>query len=169
MRNRVPPAHQPPARQLNRPGLELELASVPDLLSEEWFEALAASLNGLPVHPDGAGERSAGLSLGQIVTGVPEDAGAAGVQDGEVRYTIVLRPEGSASLVRDSVAPANVILVEEWSTAEAIASGETSVPDLLTAGRIKVRGDSRALVVAGDLLARVAPLVAAALGGKQGE
>jgi hypothetical protein len=38
------------------------------------------------------------------------------------------------------------------------------VADLLNAGRIKVQGDSRVLVSAGDLLARVGPLIAAALG-----
>ena len=138
------------------------------LLSEEWFEALAAALNTLPILPESDGEPSEGvadgLALGQIVTGVPDDAGAAGVQDGEVRYTIVLAPEGSASLVRGSTAPANVVLVEDWSTAEAIASGEEAVANLLAAGRIKVRGDTRALVSAGHILARVAPLVAAAIG-----
>ncbi len=141
---------------------------MPGLLSEEWFEALAATLERLPVPSETDAEPAAGvaagLALGQIVTGVPDDAGAAGVQDGEVRYTIVLAPEGSASLVRGSTAPAEVVLVEDWSTAEAIASGEAPVADLLAAGRIKVRGDTRALVSAGEILARVAPLVAAALG-----
>jgi len=136
---------------------------VPELLSEDWFEALAAALDGLPSLPATVDALLEGLALGQIVTGVPEDAGIAGAEDGEVRYTIVLRPEGSASLVRGSTDPANVILVEDWSTAVAIASGEASVADLLTEGRIKMRGDSRALVAAGDLLARAAPLIAAAL------
>jgi len=146
---------------------------VPDLLSEAWFEALAAALGRLPASPVSGqapgqpGESAAGLALGQIVTGVPDGARAAGVQEGEVRYTIVLPPEGPGSLVRDSTEHANVVLVEDWSTAEAIASGETSVPDLLTAGRIKVRGDSRALVSAGDLLSRVAPLIAEALGSSK--
>jgi hypothetical protein len=160
---------------------------VPELLSEEWFEVLAAALEALSVPAGSAGEPEGpptaaspdepgvepaagpapghdGLALGQIVTGVPDDAGAAGVQAGEVRYTIVLGPEGSAFLVRNSIAPANVVLVEDWPTAGAIASGEVSIPDLLNAGRIKVRGDSRALVSAGELLARVAPHIAAALG-----
>ena len=142
---------------------------MPEFLSEAWFEAFAAALKGLPVSAVAADAAVAadtatgGLALGQIITGVPEEAGAAGVQAGELRYTVVLRQDGSASLVRDSTEPANVILVEDWSTAEAIVSGRSSLPDLLTAGKIKLRGDSRALVSAGDILTRVAPLLAAAL------
>ena len=97
----------------------------------------------------------------------PRGAGAARSPDGEVRYTMVLRHDGSALLARDTVETADVVLVEDWGTARAIASGE-SVSDLLTAGRIKVRGDSRALVAGGEVLARVAPLVGAALGGGPG-
>jgi hypothetical protein len=136
---------------------------VPEFLSEAWFEAFAAALKGLPVAAVAADAATGGLALGQIITGVPDEAGAAGVQDGELRYTIVLRQDGSASLVRDSTEPASVILVEDWSTAEAIVSSRSSLPDLLTAGKIKLRGDSRALVSAGDILTRVAPLLATAL------
>jgi hypothetical protein len=136
---------------------------VPDLLSEEWFGALAAVLDGLPAGSGSADSAGGGIALGQVVTGVPDDAGAPGAKDGEIRYTIVLRTEGPASLVRNSTESANVVLVEDWSTAVAIASGAT-VADLLNAGRIKVQGDSRVLVSAGDLLARVGPLIAAALG-----
>ena len=134
---------------------------VPELLSEEWFRALAAALDGLTAGPPATEEAGAGIALGQIVTGVPRESGA-GPEEAEVRYTIVLRPEGSASLVRDSTESASVVLVEDFATAVAIASG-ASVPDLLNAGRIKVRGDSRVLVTAGDLLARVGPLIAEAL------
>jgi hypothetical protein len=143
------------------------LATVTDFLSEEWFEAFGTALKSLPTKAAPTDAPAGELALGQIVTEVPHEVGAAGVQEGEVRYTIVLRQDGSASLVRDSTEPANVILVEDWSTAEAIMSATASLPDLLTAGKIKLRGDSRALVSAGDLLARVAPLLAAALGRGQ--
>jgi hypothetical protein len=69
--------------------------------------------------------------------------------------------------VPDSTETADVTLVEDFSTAKAIASESASLPDLLGAGKIKLRGDARALVAAGDLLARLAPLVTAALGGGQ--
>jgi len=138
---------------------------VPEFLSETWFEALAAALKKLPPEDLLADMPAGGLALGQIVTGVPAVAGATAAQDGEVRYTIVLRKDGSASLVSGSVEPADVVLVEDWSTANAIVAGTSSLPDLLTAGKIKLRGDSNALVSAGDLLATVAPLLATALGG----
>jgi len=139
---------------------------VPELFSQEWFEALAAALNELriPVATEGSVE----LSVGQIVTGVPEGRDAVGLDNGEVRYTIVLQQDGSASLVLGSTELASVVLVEDWSTATAIASGETPMGDLLTAGRIKLRGDSRELVSAGELLARVAPLIAEALSIRRG-
>ncbi len=144
------------------PGHLLNPLPVPELFTQGWFDALAAALDELPISAD-AIEASVGLSVGQIVTGVPGDSDAVGLQDGEVRYTIVLRDDASASLVLGSTEPANVVLVEDWSTACAIASGETPIGDLLTAGRIKVRGDSRELVTAGDLLTRGAPFIAEAL------
>ena len=98
------------------------------------------------------------------MTGVPDGAGAAGVRNGEVRYTIVLAPDGSRSLVRDSTTEADVTLVEDWSTAEAIASGEASVPEMLTAGRIKLRRRHARARLGGDFLAGIAPLVTAASG-----
>jgi len=139
---------------------------VTGLFSEAWFDALEASLGSLgslgPLPADEpAGAASGlgpalGLALGQIVTGVPDV--------GEVRYLINLAGNGPGSLVRGSVGGADVTLVEDWETAEAIASGEASVPDLLTNGRIKIRGDARRLVDAAPLLARVTPL----LGGGAG-
>ena len=143
--------------------------TVPDFLSERWFAALTAALEELPVKHAAADASAGGLALGQIITGVPDGTGIAGAQNGEVRYTLVLRQDGSATLVPGSTELADVTLVEDWSTAEAIVSGSRSLPDLLTAGKIKLRGNSNALVSAGDLLARIAPLIAAALeeGGAQ--
>jgi len=150
---------------------------VAEFLGETWFEALAAALAALPVTtaaaetgaarpagPVGTAVAEPGLAIGQIVTGIPGNAGADGVRDGEVRWTIVLSPYGAASLVRNSTEEADVTLVEDWSTAEAIASGSSSVPEMLSAGKIKVHGNTRALVLAGDFLAGIAPLVAAGLG-----
>jgi len=136
---------------------------VSEFLSEAWFETLAAALKSL--HANASATGGSGLALGQIVTEVPVQTALAGVQDGEVRYTIVLRQDGSASLVRGSTEEADVVLVENWSTAEAVASGTSSVSDMLSAGRIKLRGDTRALVAAGDLIADIAPVILEALGG----
>jgi hypothetical protein len=137
---------------------------VPEFLSEAWFDALAAALESLHANASAAG--NAGLALGHIVREVPEKAASTRVQNGEVRYTIVLRQDGSASLVRGSTAEADVVLVEDWSTAEAVATGVSSVSDMLSAGKIKLRGDTRALVAGGDLLANIAPVILEALGGQ---
>jgi hypothetical protein len=131
---------------------------VPEFLSEAWFASLARALAGvaldLPGVPEGA------ITIGQIVTGVPDGARASGVRDSEVRYTIVF-DGGAASLVRGSIAGAQVVLVTDWDSAEEISSGRSSVPEMLNAGKIKVRGEASALVAAGDFLARIAPMIAA--------
>ena len=75
----------------------------------------------------------------------------------------MLGRDGSASLTRDSTDAADVTLVEDWPTAVAIGTGTALLADLLAAGKIKLRGDSNALVSAGELLARVAPILAAVL------
>jgi hypothetical protein len=135
---------------------------VPDFLSEAWFEVLAEALGRLDADVTAMG--GVAIALGQIVTEVPAQA-AVGAQGGEVSYTVVLRSDGSASLVRGSTAEADVVLVEDFATAQAVATGSSSVSDMLSAGRIKLRGDTRALVAAGDLLTTIAPLVLQALGG----
>ena len=136
--------------------------TLPEFLSEEWFEAFAAALARLPVTPT-ADPASGGLALGQLVTAVPRGAAAARDECGEVRFTIVLGRDGSASLTRNSTDAADVTLVEDWPTAVAIGTGTALLADLLAAGKIKLRGDSNALVSAGELLARVAPILAAVL------
>lgn len=139
---------------------------MPEFLTEEWFEALSAGLKGLSP-PSGAGSVAGELSLGQIITEVPADIGPDDVHDREVRFTILIGPKGGASLVRGSTDTASVTLVEDWSTASAIVSGSCCISDLLAAGKIKLRGDSRALVSAEALLTQIARLVADALGDGQ--
>ena len=96
------------------------------------------------------------------MTGVPVSARASDVVDGEVRYTVELSPDGSASVVRGSTEDADVTIVEDFDTARAIATNASSVPDMLNAGRIKLRGDTQALLAAADLLAAVVPLLSEA-------
>ena len=119
---------------------------VAEFLSEAWFEALAAALAATGGTVDAAAGGT--VAVGQIVTGVPGT--------GEVRYTVTLAPDGSGSLLRGSTAGADIVLVEDWTTAEAVASGHSTIGEMLGAGRIKLQGDTRALVGAGDLLTRVA-------------
>ena len=112
---------------------------MPEFLGEAWFLALAAALESLPATTSVPAVLEGGLCIGQIVTEVPESSGAARLDEDEVRYTIVLSENGSAALVRDSTEPAQVIIVEDWLTARAIASGASSVSEMLNAGRVKVR------------------------------
>ena len=128
-----------------------------EYLSQAWFETLAAALSSLPGDSGHLGSPGDGLSIGQIVTGVPNSDAFV---KGEVRYTIVLSPDGSGSLVNGSTDAAQVTIVEDYSTAMAIASGAGNVSDMLSAGKVKLRGDTRALLGAGDFLAAVAFLLA---------
>jgi hypothetical protein len=67
--------------------------------------------------------------------------------------------------VRGSTEDADVTIVEDFATAEAIAAGTSSVSDMLNAGKVKLRGDTRALLAAAELLAVITPLLAEALSG----
>ncbi|MGD1011659.1 MAG: SCP2 sterol-binding domain-containing protein [Acidimicrobiales bacterium] len=139
---------------------------MPEFLSEEWFAALASALERLGRADSPAERPTVGLALGQVITGVPEGSGAVSAPSGEIRYTILLREDGSAALSRSSTEPADVTLIEDFATGEALMSGRSQVTSLLAAGRIKMRGDSRALLAAEALLRRAAPLIAASLGGE---
>jgi hypothetical protein len=103
---------------------------VAELLSDEWFARFAEALASLA---PAAGEPP--LALGVVVTGTPA---------GTVSYTILIG-DGGANLVVGSTDEAAVTLVEDFSTAQAIAAG-TPVSALLEAGRITLRGDAKALI-----------------------
>lgn len=111
-------------------------------LSDEWLAELAEALRR-------SAELAAGpaLRLGQIVTDAPTLENAA-----EVRYTIHLGGGAPAAVTPGSVDEADVVLVEDYETARAIATG-TPPASLLAAGRIKVRGDAGALIAAQEQLA----------------
>jgi len=137
---------------------------VPEFLSQAWFETLAAALSGVRTDSrslDALDAPADGLRVGQIVTGVPDSA-AFGAVGGEVRYTVVLSPGGSGAVVYGSTDSAQVTIIEDYPTAAGIASGVCSVSDMLSAGKVKLRGDTRALLAAADFLAVVARLLAQA-------
>lgn len=126
-------------------------------LSAEWLDELGAVVAAMPVRePDGP-PAGASLALGQLVTGMPE---------GDVSYTIFLgtaRPAGAGARpdspagagrtrVERGVEAAEVVLVESYETASALAAGELSASDALSAGRIKVRGHAGRLVESEELV-----------------
>ncbi len=163
----VPPTRKGPRRRRRRrviPPMALTSpATVAEFLSDGWFDALAAALSGL---------RPATSALGRTRPRARPRADS---------HRSPRRRRGERAQKRRSplhdrartrfpgVARAGLGRVgrsddrQDWSTAQAIASGSSSVSDMLSAGKIKLRGDTGALVAAGDLLAMVAPLIAGAL------
>jgi hypothetical protein len=115
---------------------------VPLFLSQQWLESLSQLVGGLEYADD------ATLALGQLVTGAPQ---------GDIGYTIHLGPAARAV---SGVEEAEVVLVESYDTARALAAGELSAADALTAGSIKVRGNAKRLVDAAPLLSLLAGAVA---------
>jgi len=118
---------------------------VAEFLSDEWFDALAGEL--AVAGPFASPER---LALGQLVLGAP---------GGDVSYTLVLGGSEPSEVVRGT-ARAAVVLVEDYSTAAAITTGQPA-SELLAEGRVKIRGDIGALLRTQDLLAAIAPTLAA--------
>ena len=122
-----------------------------------WLDALEAGLAanpaGLPGDADAedTGGGATSLALGQEVLAVP------GL--GDVCYVVDLSSSEPPRLRRGTLDGAEVTLVAAYDAALALVEGRAAVHDLLTEGRIKVRGDARALVAAGALVARYAEAV----------
>ncbi|MGO9560889.1 MAG: hypothetical protein ACLPQS_07450 [Acidimicrobiales bacterium] len=114
-------------------------------LSAQWFDALREQLDGVPPVP---ADKSGGLRIGQLVTGAPDGADHA--------WTLELRPGAAPSLEIGTVESADVVLVEGFEAAWALASGARTAGQLLEAGELKIRGDARRLVAASDLLEALA-------------
>jgi hypothetical protein len=113
-------------------------------LSSDWLAALgnaiAASLRA---------DLDISIALGQIVTDVTTDVTPAA---GDVRYTLLIGPGSSASVVTGSTDEAEVVLTTSYVAATALARGDTTAASLLEQGRVKISGDARRLVEASELL-----------------
>ncbi|MCU1490448.1 MAG: hypothetical protein JWM85_1853 [Acidimicrobiaceae bacterium] len=116
-------------------------------LSDEWLAELAEALRSSPEIQ--AGPR---LALGQVVTGLPSAEGD------DVAYTLHLGGGEPARVVPGTVDEADVVLVEGYATARAIATG-TPAGELLVEGRLKVRGDVNALIAAQEGLAALSEVL----------
>jgi len=109
-------------------------------LSPEWFESFQDELSRLQADPDWPS-----LDLGQEIRGAP---------GGAVCYTIHVT-NGTARIDVGTLEGATITLVEEYESARAIASG-ASVSDLLSEGKITMRGDANALLSAQAPLGAIA-------------
>jgi hypothetical protein len=108
---------------------------VPRFLSPEWVEAfneaVATAEPPPPTESAPLAARDGTYRVCQIVRGGPE---------GEVATTLEVTPDG-VRLRRGADETATVTVVVGWEDAVALASGNLSVSEALTAGRIRVRGD----------------------------
>jgi hypothetical protein len=115
-------------------------------LSDEWFDALAAAVAEV--------EAPAGVSLrvGQVVTGT---------SDGDVAYLLDCR-DGRCTIVRDSVADADVVFRSDLAIAQQLAAGQQGMAPghAVLRGDVRVSGDVTRLLDAGDLAARLAAAIA---------
>lgn len=103
-------------------------------LTPEWFEELNRA-TACPVPGEGS------ITIQQVVTGGPQD---------EVAYVVRVsggRLEVSPGRVGDVDAPhVDATISADYDTALALSRGELSARAALLAGRIKVRGDTNALL-----------------------
>lgn len=111
-------------------------------LSDDWFHDLESAINSVVVGE----ENDKGLALGQIINDTPE---------GSICYTLIVGGGREGQLVQGSIERADVALVEDFASAEAIVGG-APVAELLAQGKIKIRGDLNALLCSGTELQAIA-------------
>jgi hypothetical protein len=111
-----------------------------EFLSDEWIAAFDELLRGsIPID-----RTAAGLRIAHTVTDVP------GI--GEIEYSIVLGPDGSA--VRGGRIPdPTVTFTCDLATAVAINRGDEQTQSVFLDGRLRVGGDTTALLAAREALA----------------
>jgi len=98
-------------------------------LSDEWMEAVQASLNGSPQFTGAAGSQTAKIQ--QVVT-TPE---------GEKRYWFKLEG-GKASLGSgESPDPVDATITQDYDTAVALSKNELSGTAAYMSGKLRVSGD----------------------------
>jgi hypothetical protein len=122
------------------------LREVVDFLSDEWLEALDAAATSSP--SSGTGDDR--LVVQQVVT---DD------ERGDRAYYIEVR-DGGVRVRRGLAAKPTLRFTTDRPTATAIARGDESAQAAFIQGRLRVGGDTRALTVHADVLARLDELFA---------
>jgi putative sterol carrier protein len=112
-------------------------------LSRAWLDALQEAADASPT----LREATAGVHLvvQQVVTG--DDTG-------EVAYHLVV-DDGRTKVQAGRAEEPTVTFTQDRATAEAVSRGELSAQSAFMAGRMRIRGDLRALVAQQDALLRV--------------
>jgi predicted lipid carrier protein YhbT len=103
---------------------------VPEFLSEEWVEALAAAAATIELDP------AVDLAVRQVV--------------GDVSWTVRVH-DGRVAVDRDEAA--DLTITTDRETAAALVRGDLATQDAFAAGRLRLGGDLRKLLAAADGLA----------------
>ncbi len=122
---------------------------MPRFLTAEWVAAFNAALDGVELPAPGP---DAGLTAADGRYTVAEEV--RGAPDGAVRL-LLRAADGSLTLALDdpgAAADADVTIGLDYADAAAMATGDLSPAEALTAGRIRVRGDLSVLATCQELL-----------------
>jgi len=107
-------------------------------LSHEWVAAMDTAAQTLVV--------GTAMTIDQVVTAVPGR--------GEVRYRLVFGPSGSRVEVECTGTP-DISLTTDYATAVGLARGAVNAQEALARGRLRVGGNTNALVARSDALASI--------------
>lgn len=121
---------------------------MPRFLTPEWAAAAEDAVRALSLPGSGA------VTLAHLVHGGPE---------GDVTWVVQVR-DGKASVALRAgldAGDADVVLVEDYATACALARGEMTVEQAVAAGRLKLRMGAQALVAHAAALRAVGEALAA--------
>jgi hypothetical protein len=121
---------------------------VPRFLTAEWAAAAEQAVR--PLALPGAGP----VTLAHLVRGAPEGDVTWVVEVRDGRASVTLRPGLDAG-------GADVVLVEDYATACALARGEMTAEEAVAAGRLKLRSGAQALVTHAAALRSVGEALAA--------
>lgn len=113
-------------------------------LSQEWIDDITAAAAGVELPAE------ASIVVGQLVTDAP---------DGDVSYRFGFT-DGHLDVKLAPVDDADIVLIQDYATAVAIARGELAAQEAVADGRLKLRGDVGALVRNGPAVAATAAIFA---------
>ena len=121
-------------------------------LSDEWVTAVDEALAALPAGATGDAGAPLSLTIHQTVTGGPR---------GDHTYVLWFADEraGAALRMAGDAAP-DVSFTCDWDTAVAIATGKERAQSAFLAGRLRLGGDSRALLAQAGVLATLDDVLA---------
>jgi hypothetical protein len=108
---------------------------MPRFLSPEWLAAVST---------DDQAEGEPEIRIHQVVTGGT---------DGDIEYTVEIRAAGARLVPGPPPVEAHIRMTQDYETAKAIHTGRLTIDAALSAGRVRVTGDTGRLVAAGPSLA----------------